>query len=224
MKKTICALILIALLCAAATGEGLTGLGQSLPNPAALLGASGKLIQENYSFAWDYLCDAYTYPLPEDSAEFLEAYIALAEQAGCSVSDTTADGQQALRIDSPDGSRYALLFPEFQGQILLLMQTGLKFAPETTPTPASTPKPSPTPLPATPATSNSVQGNASSPHVEYQYVQVPCSVCHTSGKCSLCNGTGTYRLYGTSTPCYIYCQTCDGLGYYMQMQPVWVYD
>lgn len=55
-------------------------------------------------------------------------------------------------------------------------------------------------------------------HVRYEWVtrQITCIACHGSKICSLCNGTGVYRLYGTANPCPKYCTTCDGKGYYEQ--------
>ncbi len=43
-----------------------------------------------------------------------------------------------------------------------------------------------------------------------------CFACHGSGRCSLCNGTGTYHAYGFSSDCSCddgVCSTCDGEHY-----------
>ena len=43
-----------------------------------------------------------------------------------------------------------------------------------------------------------------------------CVACHGTGRCSLCNGTGTYHNYGFSSDCACddgVCSTCDGERY-----------
>ena len=90
-----------------------------------------------------------------------------------------------------------------------------------------TPPPTPTPayVPSPDSGGSSVPDYPPSPgrHLEYQQVKVDCPSCY-GGKCSVCNGSGTYRNYGAAVPCDRYCSSCNGLGYFYQSQPVWVYD
>ena len=150
MKKLFSLLICIALLCAAAAAEGLSGLAdnsqglsgladlmvQPLPDPSDMLGTSGTLIRENYQFSEDFLCNAYAYARPgtEDAVDiFLSAYAQQAAQCGYTVSETTVEGVDAYRMDHPSSGAYALLLPNFNGQILLLVEEGMEFG-NTSPT------------------------------------------------------------------------------------------
>ena len=115
-----------------AAGGGLDGLLDEsgsfgvVPDPAGLTGQEGNLLQEDYLFSAGYVCTAYAYPLPADEDAFLEAYILQAGQNGFSVATQVADGQEALRPFLEDG-RYALLFPNVDGAMLLLVQEDLAF-------------------------------------------------------------------------------------------------
>ena len=157
MKKLLCVLFCLALLCSAATAEGLSGLtdnagglsgllgqiSEPLPDPADILGTSGTLIRENYSFAEDLLCNAYTYARPgseEAVSAFLSQYAQQAAQCGYSVTETTVEGTAAYRMEHPTSGNYALLLPDFNGQMLLLVDVDLEFgaaggAPATVSTP-----------------------------------------------------------------------------------------
>lgn len=142
MKKLICTLLCLSLLFTAATAEGLGGLSGGLdglieampeeeaaplPDPADLLGSAGSLLQSNYQFTLDYLCNAYLYPMPDDLDAFVSDYAALAEQSGFTVSETTADGAPAYRLEQNSSGLYALLIPDVQGKLLLLVDVGLPF-------------------------------------------------------------------------------------------------
>jgi len=58
--------------------------------------------------------------------------------------------------------------------------------------------------------------------VEYRTVDRPCPVCHGSGSCNLCSGTGVYRIYGESVDCDPVCSFCDGIGTYEAMEYYYV--
>ena len=143
MKKRMLALILAlaVLLPAAACAAGLSGLGGGglsglnglsggadgvVPDPAELLGREGKVLQENYQFAAEYICTAYTYPLPEDMDAFKAAYAKQAQENGFSVAETQVEGYGALQLSLSDGTS-ALLVPDFDGAALLLVQNGMTF-------------------------------------------------------------------------------------------------
>ncbi len=55
--------------------------------------------------------------------------------------------------------------------------------------------------------------------VKFRLVERPCPNCHGSGICSLCNGTGTYRMYGEEVNCDKVCAFCDGEKTYEAMEP-----
>lgn len=46
--------------------------------------------------------------------------------------------------------------------------------------------------------------------IKTRTVQRTCTVCHGSGSCHLCNGTGTYRMYGQAIDCDKTCSFCKG--------------
>lgn len=58
--------------------------------------------------------------------------------------------------------------------------------------------------------------------VQYREVTRPCPVCHGSGDCNLCNGTGTYRLYGEAISCDPVCSFCKGEKTYTVMESYYV--
>ncbi|MBR3763906.1 MAG: hypothetical protein IKK57_05055 [Clostridia bacterium] len=135
MMKRFLALILAVLLmaaCTTASASGLAGLlggtttAQPVPDPVKVTGAYGSLLAENYQFSADYLCDAYVYAKPDDVREFVNMYTVSCRQAGYSVTAATIDGAQAYTIQRGDGS-YACLFPDYGGQMLLLIQKGMTF-------------------------------------------------------------------------------------------------
>lgn len=209
MKRALCIAICLLLLCATALGAS----GELvLPDPSEALGQAGTLLRTDYPFSEDYLCDAYTYPLPDDADAFLARYAELAENSGFSLTACVADGVDAYRIERADSPLHALLFPEYQGKLLLLVPEGMRLStePEPTPTPQPTPEPSAAPTVHC--------------HLENRTRRVTCPICFGNKKCTLCNGTGVYRAYGESVPCEKLCVFCDGLGYYEEITSVWVPD
>lgn len=136
MMKRFLALVLTTLLlasCSAASASGLAGLlgGSSattkpVPDPSVINGVYGSLLAENYQFSADYLCDAYVYATPDDVRDFIDMYTVRCRQTGYSVTAATIDGAKAYTIQNGDGS-YACLFPDYGGQMLLLIQKGMTF-------------------------------------------------------------------------------------------------
>ena len=146
MKKwfaaMLCALFVFVAACAG-EAEGLTGdlsgllpaggaweIG-TVPDPGAILDNPGMLIQENYSFLPDLVCDAYTYSLPYSSEaalfRFVNAYVEEAGLRGYTVTETTANGYRAYQIAHPGTGLYSLLLPEFEGEILFLRNVDMEF-------------------------------------------------------------------------------------------------
>ena len=208
MKKMLSLVLalMLCMACAAASAAGFSGLSgggfsglsvsggaEALPDPAKVTDSYGTLMQADYAFSSDYLCDAYIYERPRTINAFTDEYFSLCRKAGYTVTETTVDGVNAYSIQADD-AHYALLVTNFDGQMLLLVQKGMDF--------------SPTP---------SYPGG----HVEYVAVKQDCFAC-TNGRCDLCNGSGWYRMYGERVPCTMYCTTCNGLGYWYTTQPVWV--
>ena len=65
--------------------------------------------------------------------------------------------------------------------------------------------------------------DSSGGHWEWQTVEKDCPSC-VGGRCPVCNGTGTYRLYGEAVPCDRDCSACDGKGTITQQEYVFVND
>lgn len=55
--------------------------------------------------------------------------------------------------------------------------------------------------------------------VKFRRVERTCPECHGSGSCSLCNGTGTFRLYGEEVDCDRVCSFCKGEKTYEVLEP-----
>lgn len=65
----------------------------------------------------------------------------------------------------------------------------------------------------------SPQAPQGSVRYEWRTVEVDCPSC-VNGSCSICNGTGWYRLYGQRVACSVLCSACKGLGVIVQRQYV----
>lgn len=141
MKKLFALLLALSLClaCAAASAAGLSGLGggglaglgggstdEPMPDPSKVLDSYGQLLQADYAFAEDYLCDAYVYERPSNTSDFIDRYTTACRKAGYSVTETTVDGAAGYSIQNGSGT-YALLVPDFDGQLLLLVQKGMDF-------------------------------------------------------------------------------------------------
>lgn len=97
-----------------------------VPDAADLTGGSKTLVRKNYEFITGVFFTAYAYAMPQDVAKFTDSYVAEAEKNGFTVEQTTVDGYDARKITWTDGT-YALLVPNFGGQVLLLVQNGMTF-------------------------------------------------------------------------------------------------
>ncbi|MBR5288761.1 MAG: hypothetical protein IKU34_09275 [Clostridia bacterium] len=141
MKKLFALLIALSLCfaCAAASAAGLTGLGggglsglgggasaEPMPDPSKVLDTYGQLLQADYAFAEGYICDAYVYERPSDVTGFIDSYTTVCRKAGYTVTATTVDGAAGYSVQNNSDLR-ALLVPNFDGQLLLLVQKGMEF-------------------------------------------------------------------------------------------------
>lgn len=140
MKKLFVWLLCAAMLVSCAGAEGLSGLSGIgglpkidaaadinagvLPDPANLLGTEGTLYAEDYLFAAGYVCSVYLYQ-PGGTADFLAEYQAQAEANGYTVTGTEVEGYAALALTY--GEQKALLLPEYDGYIMLLVENGMVF-------------------------------------------------------------------------------------------------
>lgn len=132
--KRITALILAIVLCLCAAGAVAGGFDDLLPveakpllDPAALMnGVQAEVLRENYAFFEDYICTAYTYPMPLNVEDFQLEYRFRVKELGFKWEEKTVEGMDGFIITAPN-DLYAMLFPYFNGdELLLLVQNGLK--------------------------------------------------------------------------------------------------
>lgn len=139
MKKLLTlALALILCICSlGAYASGFDGLvpnggdksdsATALPDPAeAMKDVYGTIINSDYEFMDGYFCSVYSYEKPLVINTFTDNYSGLCRQAGYTVTETTVDGQSGYSIQNGDGL-YAMLFPDVNGQMLFMVQTGMNF-------------------------------------------------------------------------------------------------
>ncbi len=196
MKRIFLMLICLMLFCTTASA-------QVLPDAGACLDASVQQQMKDYVFSQDYVCDVWVYPRDARTDNRMADWIMDALHSGYTVSCTTVEGQTAYRLEDASG-RYALMFPQYQGAVMLMVQQGMDYAPAmATPTPRPTVKPADNPI------------ITSSPGGDWEWVEVEkdCPYC-IHGECGTCNGTGVYRLYGQAVDCPKECAACDGAGSY----------
>lgn len=192
------ALCLLLILCLSAAHA------ESLPDVGTFLQTAGECQKVDYAFSADYHCDVWVYPRSAQADALLGDWLLRALEEGYTISKTSIEGETAYCAVDAIG-RCALLFPDFQGVVMLLVEQGMPYSSE----PEATAVPQPTAAPATtsvPSTSQSVQW-------EWVTVEKDCPAC-IAGVCSLCLGTGTFRLYGSAIECPTYCTTCNGKGTY----------
>lgn len=133
MKKLF-ALLLVAMLL---VGSAMAGsLDDLLPKPSGLLpdpclavrgddrSFVGKLYRENFVLGTDYVCDAYLYPRVTRS--FLGSYTRVLQKFGYTIVETQVDGRDGYSIQCGDGKK-ALMVPDFNGQMLFLVEKGMDF-------------------------------------------------------------------------------------------------
>ena len=141
MKRLLVWLLVLALLLpASACAGGLGGLKENEdlsaftgekadpyyvldPAPFFDVGA-GKVIERDYEFTENFICTVYAYPLPE--LDYTFEYCDAAERLGFVTEYVTVEGYEAIKLSLEDG-RYALLVPDFDGAMLMLVQNGLSY-------------------------------------------------------------------------------------------------
>ncbi|MCC8046073.1 MAG: hypothetical protein LIP12_11325 [Clostridiales bacterium] len=112
---------------------GLSGLTEEenendsvVPDPEEILGEEAVSIQEDYAYSNSYICTAYMYAQPDDLIAFTESYLEAAEANGFTAEEETIEGYSAWTLTCTDGS-YAIFIPDFDGQVLLLVENGMEF-------------------------------------------------------------------------------------------------
>ena len=219
--------LLAVILSLTAPAQAQTAL--TFPDPGDILGVSGRLIQKDYIFSENYTCDAWQWSFPSQwDAERIGLVMSGIAQAvfGWQSQSTVVDGCDAYVFTRSDAEQ-VVLFPYYEGAVLLLVPPGCELIPITHATPAPTNTPGPVAVPAQTVapSSGSGAGSASAGFSggswEWQTVQVDCPSC-VGGRCSVCNGTGWYRLYGQKVACSTLCSSCNGLGTISQRQYVYV--
>lgn len=149
---------------------------EPLPDPAELVGSEGSLLAEDFQYSADYLCDAYLYANPENWDGFFLNYEAMLVESGYTATLTEDGGRVVYRLEQAGTGECALLVPNFQGHMLLLIQQGMAFAaaaeepaaaPDPTLKPTAEPTPEPTPEPTAELTP--------APTPEEDYLQVTCN-------------------------------------------------
>lgn len=184
-------------------------LAQVLPDLQYSLKVSGDRQFTDYAYSDDYICDVWVYARNGQSDAAIGEWLLECIEDGFAIQKQTVDGFSAYRAQDEQGL-YALLFPDYDGAVMLMVQQNLRYAPD---------EPAPTSPPAQ-------QGGTDAPtggHWENVLVEQDCPSC-AGGSCSICNGTGVYRLYGESVFCPRECSSCDGLGFYITTQMIYVFD
>ena len=221
VKKVLSGLLAVCfLLCGCAQGS----VTQPLPCPSDILGGAAVLYQRNYHYDTQTVCDAYTFPEPENMTAFAAAYGILLQKAGYAMEETVESGRTVYLVTDAAGRR-AWLAGGFRGSLLYLVEQGMKYDPLPTPEPTAvptfTPSPRPTAKPAQKPAQSNTAPQTSSGQWMWRSVEKDCPSCF-GGKCSLCNGSGIYRMYGQKVACPIYCTACDGVGSYITQEYVYV--
>ena len=108
--------------------SSLPQLTNGIPDPAVILGTVGSLYQQGYLY-YDKLYDAYLYPRPDSSENFIASYTVAAGNAGYIAAADVIDGYNALRV-RPIGndSIAALLFYDYQGYMMFMVPEGMTLA------------------------------------------------------------------------------------------------
>ncbi|MCI6378286.1 MAG: hypothetical protein MR842_11135 [Clostridiales bacterium] len=211
MNRPLALLMTAALLLAAACGLAETG-GCTFPDLSVLLGTPCETLQKNYAFAEDFVCDAYVWAYPQGWTAQDDLLLATLAQlhGGWSWERGEVEGHDAFLL-SGSGGEQAMIVSEFDGRVLALVPAGCDVI-------TVGERIQETPAPEEPAPTAASHG-----HWEWQTTEVDCPSC-VNGWCSVCNGTGIYRLYGQTVACRIYCSSCDGRGTITQRTYVFVPD
>ncbi len=193
--------------------------GCTFPDLSFLLRTPCELIQTQYSFSDRFTCDAYAWDYPKGWRNEGDVLLAMFAQiyGGWTWEVGDVEGHNAFCLTN-DGGASAILVSDFEGRVLALVPVGCDIVAVDEDKTATDSLPE-----STPYSEASTHAESGGGHWEWQTRQVDCPSC-VGGWCSICNGTGSYRLYGEEVPCCIYCKSCGGLGYIVQNEYVFVPD
>lgn len=202
MKKIMAFSVCLMLICVSACA-------QVLPDAGVWLDVGVQQKMTDYVFSQDYVCDVWIYPRDNRTEKLLAGWIMQALDSGYIVSVTIVEGQRAYRLEDENGL-YALMFSQYQGKVMLMLQQGMHYAPD-----MATPTPRPTLRPTLEPNEGAKAPGADTGDWGWIWVEVEkdCPFC-VNGRCSNCNGTGAIHLYGETVSCDRSCVACDGLGTY----------
>ena len=231
MKRRFLVLLFAVLLPLTARAAGLAGLLAlpAEPDPAETLDQEPALYRLAFFEQGRQKFDAYAFSMPGDPTAFLDAYGALCAESGYTVEEDVFDGQY-LCYRIAQGDRTGGMFVmDYEGKMLFLSLREMNYRPLPTPAPEPTDAPE-SPLDAlrrlvdrkTAAPTGQPSSPESGGRWEWQTQTVSCPECHGSGRCSLCHGTGTYRIYGQAVSCSAACSFCGGTGSYQTRQYVYI--
>lgn len=233
MKARLISVLLAALLFAG------TAQAQLLtPDLGACLNVDGTLYLTDYAFSSDYQCDVWVYARNAATDQRVQTWLLQCIELGFTVRKTTVEGVNAYTV-TDDTGLYAQALPNRDGAVMLLVESGMRYDPAErlaagqptatpvpqpaydqqpvlapTPTPAATPFVVDIPVPnLDPDPDPVIIPTPAAERWEWVEVEKDCPSCY-NGTCTICNGSGVYRMYGESVPCRIFCSSCDGLGTY----------
>lgn len=212
----------------------------TFPDLEFLLGTSCRILQEEYVYSEEFLCDAYTWDYPDGWDSEDDYLFALLACEHCSIWEWDAEeieGYSGFVLFGENGEQ-TLIVSEFDGedQVLVLVDAGMEIekveltenadewiasVEEIKSEESSADDSSSSENSESTQNTENTQSTGTSGHWEWQIKEVDCPSC-VGGWCSVCNGTGTYRLYGQTVACPIYCSSCNGKGTITQREYVYV--
>lgn len=203
---------MIGLLCLIGLFGSCSMAEAALPDLQPFLNVQSQQQMTDYAYSSEYVCNVWFFPRNSYTEAGCGYWLLDCLEEGFTLSKTQVEGYGAYIVKAPSGP-YAMLLPDYGGTAMLMVETTLPYAPAL---PTATPAPRPVVTPAP-------QTGGSGGHWESVTVEKDCPSC-TNGSCSICHGTGVYRLYGQAVDCDRDCASCDGKGTYESTQLVWVYD
>ena len=130
MKKISILLVILLLLAgsvqAFAQTSQLPSLVAEVPDPAQYIGSVGSLYQKGMSI-YDVIYDAYLFPRPVSIESFTADYAQAAADAGYIVENGTLEVYSILRVTDSSTNNAALVFPDYQGYVMLLVPPSMNF-------------------------------------------------------------------------------------------------
>lgn len=210
MKKIVAILFILLL---PAFGSKAAQADCTFPDLSFLLDTPCVPYRMGYAFSEDLLCDAYLWAYPEswpDGGDELLAALAHI-QGGWTWEAGTLEGYDAFFLTGRAGEQ-AMLVSDFEGSVLALVPVGCRIEAVAGSQDEAAVHAPDEPSPTQPKTAG---------HWEWQTQEADCPAC-VGGWCSVCNGSGSYRLHGETVLCSRLCSACDGAGTIRQQSYVFI--